>query len=164
MHSRFAIRTSVALVLVLAAFLAACSTTPEQTVVHPKARLVCDSYLVLDMCVQDLVGDGTVDLIYFSDTMEIFMYQEDRLEQVSTVMPLHRCAVPLNPGMQATTNRILERENLTFTEELGVTKELLRNYVAAKPSIDECNARFEAESPSEPEEEFFMDEDDWEDG
>ena len=103
------------------------------------------------MCVQDLQGDGVVDLIYFTDTKEIFMYQNGKRDLVAEAMPFHRCAVPLDAGMQATTNRILNRENLSVTEELSITMELITNYLAAKPSIDACNARFEDNSDNEAE-------------
>ena len=51
--------------------------------------------------------------------------------------------MPLDDGMQATTNRILNRDELSLAEELSITLELIANYMAAKPSIDACNARFE---------------------
>ena len=112
---------------------------------------------------QDLQGDGVVDLIYFTDTEEIFMYQNGKRDLVAEVMPFHRCAVTLDAGMQATTNRILNRENLSIAEELSITMELITNYLAAKPSIDACNAQFEdngneADSPSEG---FSQFEEDW---
>lgn len=115
------------------------------------------------MCVQDLQGDGVVDLIYFTDTKEIFMYQNGKRDSVAEVMPFHRCAVPLDAGMQATTNRILNRENLSLTEELSITVELITNYLAAKPSIDACNARFEGNSDEAdlPPEGFSQFEEDW---
>jgi len=128
------------------------------------SREVCDSYIVLDMCVRDFTGDGTVDMIYFSDTHEIFMYQDDRRELVAAVMPLHRCAVPLNPGMQETTNRILHRDNLSLAEELDITRHLISSYVAAKPEIDACNARFEQGGPQLAlQDDSFMDDFDWDD-
>jgi hypothetical protein len=37
----------------------------------------------------------------------------------------------------------LNREDLSLTEELSITMELIANYMAAKPSIDACNAQFE---------------------
>ena len=56
--------------------LASCSSSPKVEPVAEKGKIVCDSYIVLDMCVRDLMGDGTVDMIYFTDTREIFMYGE----------------------------------------------------------------------------------------
>ena len=91
------------------------------------------------------------------------MYQQGMHDAVAQVMPLHRCAVPLNPGMQSTTNRILGRENLSLSEELDITRQLITNYIAAKPTIDACNARFEKNNPGTiaQEDEFFIDESDW---
>lgn len=141
--------------------LSGCARTPTPAPVQIEGKTICDSYIVMDMCVRDLVGDGTVDMVYFSDTNEIFMYQEGRQEVVATVMPMHRCAVPLNPGMQATTNRILGRADMSFGEEVEIARDLIANYVAAKPTIDACNARFE---DAVEEEEFFMGDSDWSDG
>ena len=74
----------------LFSLLQACSSTPGASPVASKSKVVCDSYIIMDMCVEDLVGDGTVDMVYFSDTDEIFMYQQGRQDQVAVVMPLHR--------------------------------------------------------------------------
>ena len=143
--------------------LAGCSSTPTTSTEQVKARIVCDTYIILNMCVEDLAGDGTVDMVYFSDTNEAFMYQQGMHNAVAQVMPLHRCAVPLNVGMQATTNRILGRENLSLSEELDITRQLIANYVAAKPAIDDCNARFEDNNPGTiaQEDQFFVEESDW---
>ena len=143
--------------------LVGCTSTPATKVASVQGRVVCDSYILLNMCVEDLVGDGTVDMVYFSDTNEAFMYQKGMHDAVAQVMPLHRCAVPLNAGMQATTNRILERENLSLSEELDITRQLITNYLAAKPTIDACNARFEDSNPGDiaRDDEFFIEESEW---
>ena len=143
--------------------LVGCASTPPAGVSVAQGKTVCDSYIVMDMCVQDLMGDGTVDMVYFTDTNEVFMYQAGRQDAVAEVMSLHRCAVPLNAGMQSTTNRILERENLSLTEELDITRQLIANYVAAKPTIDACNARFSQNAPGDPaqEDDFFTSDADW---
>ena len=111
----------------------------------------------------DIAGDGAVDMIYFSDTNEIFMYREGMRNRVAEMMPLHRCAVPLNEGMQRTTDRILHRKNMVLKEELTIAKELIVNYAAAKPEIDACNAYFDKLDgiAQQPEDEFFMGE--WDD-
>lgn len=145
------------------AVLEGCAITPDKTAQEAKGVTVCDSYLILSMCVQDLDGDRTVDMVYFTDTNEAFMYQEGKQDLVAGVMPFHRCAVPLDTGMQATTNRILDRGDLSLVEEMSITKDLISNYVAAKPTIDACNAKFEAVAgdDGEPEVEFSEFEDDW---
>lgn len=145
------------------AILQGCAITPDKTSPQAKGVTVCDSYLVLDMCVQDLDGDDTVDMVYFIDTAEVFMYQEGKQDLVGEVMSFHRCSVPLNEGMQSTTNRILDRAELSLVEEVNITKELISNYVAAKPTIDACNAKFEAADGDDqsPEAEFSKFEEDW---
>ncbi len=141
-------------------FLAACALDPSVKQEDAPGKVVCDSYLILDMCVQDLVGDGVVDMIYFTDTIEIFMYRDGMKDTVGQVMPFHQCAVPLSVGMQEITNRILGRENLSFSEELAILRDLFANYMVAKPEIDACNARFAGENPDfrGPREEFFIEE------
>ena len=138
-----------------------CSVTPENASPQAKGKTICDTYLILSMCVEDFHGDDTVDIIYFTDTNEVFMYQEGRRESVTGIRPFHRCAVPLDEGMQATTNRILNRSELSLTEELSITRELIANYIAAKPEIDACNAQFEDATASGGD--FSEFEDDWED-
>jgi len=145
------------------AVLEGCAITPDKTTQQAMGVTVCDSYLILSMCVQDLDGDGTVDMVYFLDTNEAFMYQDGKQDLVGEVMPFHRCAVPLNEGMQATTNRILDRADLSLVEEMSITKELLSNYVVAKPAIEACNAKFEVATGDggQPEADFSEFEEDW---
>ena len=150
---------------VLVLLLAGCaSSTPPRTE-NAVGKTVCDTYLILSMCVQDISGDDTVDMIYFTDTNEIFMYQQGRRSAVANVMPFHRCAVPLNEDMQATTNRILNRSDLSLGEELEITRQLITNYIAAKPTIDACNAKFEDEvaKGAAAESEFSEFESEWDD-
>ena len=64
----------VAVVLVLAG----CAQTPSMVPQQAAGKTVCDTYLIQSMCVQDLQGDGVVDLIYFTDTEEIFMYRSGK--------------------------------------------------------------------------------------
>ena len=153
----------LALILSLAGCTSAPEVKPEITTESSSAFLVCDSYIIFDMCVRDLAGDGAVDMIYFSDTNEIFMYREGMRNTVAEVMPLHRCAVPLNEGMQKTTDRILHRKNMQLSEEIVIAKELIVNYAAAKQEIDACNRYFDELDgiTQQPEEDFFMGE--WDD-
>ena len=82
------------------------------------------------------------------------------------LMDFHRCAVPLNDGMQASTNRILDRENMKLSEELSITRKLLSNYTESKAEIDACNAKFDGgmQADRAPEDDFLFDDGGWEDG
>ncbi|MDG1492334.1 MAG: hypothetical protein P8Q84_00600 [Luminiphilus sp.] len=150
--------------LALLFMLQACAMTPDIGSQQAKGVTACDTYLLFSMCVQDIDGDNTVDMVYFTDTKEAFMYQEGKQALVGTVIPFHRCAVPLDAGMQSTTNRLLQRENLSLTEEISITKELIVNYASAKPAIDACNARFEDTEGDGKEKmpDFSQFEEDWE--
>ena len=143
--------------------LAGCASDPVVEQEPEVGKIVCDSYIILDMCVRDLTGDGQVDMIYFTDTNEIFMYREGMMDVVGQVMSFHQCAVPLSEGMQDTTNRIII-DGQTFTARLGIKRELLANYMRSKSEIDACNASFAMErgETQEPEEEFYIEEDVWE--
>jgi hypothetical protein len=145
-------------------FLAACVAGPTIQKDGARGKTVCDSYIVLHMCVQDFIGDGVVDMIYFSDTNEIFMYRVGMKETVAPAMPFHQCVVPLSAEMQAISDRILFRENLSFNEEIAIKKDLLFAYLSAKPGIDACNASFEkGHVHDEPQDEFFIEESEWDD-
>jgi hypothetical protein len=152
--------------LLLTMMMVGCAGTPAPVAELGPGKTVCDTYLVMSMCVQDVVGDGTVDMVYFTDTREIFMYQEGRDEAVADIMSLHRCAVPLNPGMQETTNQILGRENMTLSEEMSIARSLLSNYMQAKTEIDACNAQYNdgEQADLDAEDDFLVDDGEWEDG
>ncbi|MFK7978294.1 MAG: hypothetical protein AB8C02_19320 [Halioglobus sp.] len=153
-------------VLTVVALVSGCaSSPPEPAEDRAVGKAVCDTYIILSMCVEDIDLDGTVDMVYFTDTLEAFMYQDGKKSEVEQVMPFHRCAVPLNEGMQTTTNRILNRANLTFSQELDITRKLLASYRAAKPEIDACNARYEDTEPAQESspDEFSDFEPDWDD-
>jgi hypothetical protein len=143
--------------LVVILSMAACSTAP----VYVQGAPVCDSYIVFDMCVRDLVGDGAVDMVYFAETDVVFMYRDGMRETVAQEMSMHRCAVSLDEELQKATDRILERDRLTTAEEWGIKRVLLAKYIKAKPEIDRCNSRFVEEDYAQ-EEEFYMGDSDWE--
>ncbi|MBE9539387.1 MAG: hypothetical protein IMF06_09915 [Proteobacteria bacterium] len=145
--------------------LAGCASGPTVMEGDTAGKTVCDSYIVLHMCVRDYTGDGVVDMIYFSDTYEIFMYRVGMKNIVAAAMPFHQCVVPLSAAMQDISNRILFREGLSFGEELEIKKDLLFAYLAAKPEIDVCNKSFEVKNSGEEQqsEEFFIEESEWDD-
>ena len=145
-HPKYAVKSGLQKHLIafaLVSILQACAVKPDKAAEQAKGVTVCDAYLIFSMCVQDIDGDNTVDMAYFTDTKEAFMYQEGKQALVGRTMPFHRCAVPLDAGMQATTNRILRRTDLSLAEEISITQGLIVNYASAKPAIDACNARFE---------------------
>jgi hypothetical protein len=144
--------------LAVVALLSACaSTNPTRAITNPEpsGRLACDSFFIYEMCVQDMSGDGRVDLMYFSDTNEIFMYRDGMADQVSTVLPLHRCAIPMDGNTVDYSSRLLYSDDLTLVAEMDVKGKLLANYLAAKPAVDACYAQNDAVSEAFGEEEDY---------
>ena len=142
----------------------ACSTSPVGRPQQVSTGAICDSYLIFDMCVRDLMGDGAVDMIYFANSERVFMYRRGMKDRVERFMPLHHCAVSLDEEMQTATNRLLHHDSLGMGEKLGIKRLLLVKYLAVKPEIDACNARRrqgDAEKYAR-EKEFYMGESDWE--
>lgn len=52
------------------------------------------------------------------------------------------------------------KKYLCISEELGIAKELIANYMAAKPTIDACNRRFDGDSKL-AQDDFNSDDEDW---
>ena len=102
-------------------------------------RLVCDTMFLYEMCAQDLTANGQVDLLYFSDTNEIFMYREGTAELVTQVLPLHRCAVAMPDDTLDYSSRLMyATEDMGTMERLELKRRLISNYMSARPTIDEC--------------------------
>lgn len=133
----------------------ACASTGTVEIPEPPGRLSCDTILIYEMCVQDVSGDGRVDLMYFSDTMEIFMYREGMENQVTRVLPLHRCAVPMDVSTIEYSSQLLNSQDLTLVAEMDVKGRLLVSYLAAKPAVDACYAENDMVSESFGDEEDY---------
>ena len=53
------------------ALLAACGSLVSG--VRPLNAEYCDNFLIYDMCARDTNRDGIVEVVYFTDTREVFM-------------------------------------------------------------------------------------------
>ena len=102
-------------------------------------RLVCDTMFLYEMCAHDMTGSGEVDLLYFSDSSEVFMYREGMSELVTQVMPLHPCAVAMPPEIVDVSSRLMyATEDMGTMERLDLKRRLISNYMGARPTIDAC--------------------------
>lgn len=99
--------------------LAGCSSAPQQAEsTDPIVRdTYCDSYLVYDMCVQDVDEDGIADLMYFKDTQEVFMVTSQQLQSPTRDFSLHRCVQEMDAATQAASTRLL-----TIDEHTGMMR------------------------------------------
>ena len=74
--------------------LAACSSAPQNAgsqTPQPLSQQFCDSYFIYNMCARDVDADGEVDLMYFTDTNEIFMLWPDTDIEPIEELSAHRC-------------------------------------------------------------------------
>lgn len=101
---------------VLALLHTGCATQPaeESLAVATPYATYCDSYLVYDMCVHDIDGDGEADVMYFEDTREVFMADSTYIADPRDNLSPHRCIQQMDNAVQQTSTRLL-----TIDEETG---------------------------------------------
>lgn len=133
---------NVSKLLLLAALLAACGSLSEGA--RPVSSNYCDSFLVYDMCARDLSGNGIVDLVYFTDTLEVFMYSPGAEDDMPSELGVHRCVRPMDEELVATTSRLFYiDEETTLLEKQDIRGAMLLKYMAYMPEITACNLRHE---------------------
>jgi len=120
--------------------LASCNSLPDGA--RPVNAQYCDNFLIYDMCARDVNRDGVVDVVYFSDTKEVFMYHPDREGNFPNDLGVHRCAMPMDEDIVATTNRVFYVDESTpFLEKQDIKGAMMVKYVANMPEVTACNLR-----------------------
>lgn len=120
--------------------LASCSSLPEGA--RPVNAQYCDNFLIYDMCARDINRDGVVDVVYFTDTKEVFMYHPDREGNFPSDLGVHRCVMPMDEEIVATTNRVFYVDESTpFLEKQDIKGAMMVKYVANLPEVTACNLR-----------------------
>jgi hypothetical protein len=131
--------------------LTSCSSLPDGA--RPVNAEYCDNFLIYDMCARDVNRDGVVDVVYFTDTKEVFMYHPDREGNLPNDLGVHRCVMPMDEDIVATTNRVFYVDESTpFLEKQDIKGAMMVKYVANLPEVTACNLRAEqAEAEAEAE-------------
>ena len=107
----------------------------------------CDNFLIYDMCARDTNRDGVVEVVYFTDTREVFMYHPESEGNYPSDLGLHRCAMPMDEEVVATTNRVFYvDDSTTFLEKQDIKGAMMLKYVAFMPEVTACNLRAEQEA------------------
>ena len=126
-------------------FLAACGSLVGSLM--PLNAEYCDNFLIYDMCARDTNRDGVVEVVYFTDTREVFMYHPESEGNYPSDLGLHRCAMPMDEEVVATTNRVFYLDDsTTFLEKQDIKGAMMLKYVAIMPEITACNLRAEQEA------------------
>lgn len=104
----------------------------------------CDNFLVYDMCARDTNRDGVVDVVYFTDTEEVFMYREGMQERFPRSLNVHRCAQMMDEDLVVTTSRLFYIDDETsYLEKQDIRGSMMIKYIAYMPRVTSCNMRAE---------------------
>ncbi len=131
------------------AVLAACGSLPEG--LQPANTEYCDNFLVYDMCARDTSGNGIVDVLYFTDTLEVFMFSPGADEDIPEDLGVHRCAMPMDDELIATTSRLFFiDEDTGFLEKQDIRGSMLLKYIAYMPEVSACNLQADQAEVEQP--------------
>ena len=131
--------------IVSVALLVACGSLVNG--VRPLNAEYCDNFLIYNMCARDTNRDGIVEVVYFTDTREVFMYHPESEGNYPSDLGLHRCAMPMDDELVATTNRVFYvDDSTTFLEKQDIKGAMMLKYVTNMPEVTACNLRAEQEA------------------
>jgi len=131
------------LLLLTPLLLASCSSSYIAGV-RPVSSEYCDNFLVYDMCARDTNRDGVVDVVYFTDTDEVFMYREGMEGRFPRNLEVHQCAQAMDEDLVATTSRLFFiDEETSFLEKQDIRGSMMIKYIAYMPRVSSCNMQAE---------------------
>lgn len=134
--------------LTLFVLLTACASGERERAL-PVNTLVCDSFLIYDMCAQDLNGDGEVEFVWFADTYEVFLFREDTAHRVPDDLTLHRCAQQMNDDIVRNASMLFFIDDDTgHVARLDIKGALIASYMSYIPRVNRCNAQYEDGAPA----------------
>jgi hypothetical protein len=146
------IRTKLVTVTLSLLLLAGCSSSVDLNL--PVSDFYCDNFLIYDMCAQDLDQDGRVELVYFADTNEVFLYRGGSQSKLPGSLSMHRCAQPMNEEIVRHTSRLFFiSDETSYLERSDIRGSLMMSYVGFLPRVAVCNERTQVVS-EEPIDEF----------
>ncbi|NKB33857.1 MAG: hypothetical protein GKR91_12230 [Pseudomonadales bacterium] len=116
----------------------------------PVSNVYCDNFLIYDMCAQDLNDDGVVEYVYFADTMDVFMFRDGADENIPSPHGMHRCAMPMDDDLVATTSRVFEvTDETSYLEKQDIRGAMMIKYMTYLPQVTTCNLRAEQAAAGE---------------
>lgn len=137
----FSIR--VLALLALSLLLASCSSANLAD--RPVNNLYCDNFVLYEMCARDSNRDGIVDYTYFQESKEIFMYRNRLPRRIPAGFGVHRCAMPMEEDLIATTSRVFYiDDSSSLLERTDIRGAMMLKYMSKLPEVTACNMRAEA--------------------
>ena len=111
-------------------WLVACSSS-QIVGERPVTYEYCDNFLVYDMCARDTNRDGVVDVVYFMDSEEVFMYRQGMEGRFPRNLGVHQCAQAMDEDLVATTSRLFYIDDETsFLEKQDIRGSMMIKYIA----------------------------------
>ena len=128
--------------------LCACSSTPTQ---YPAVNtLYCDRYLFYPMCALDVTDNGVTDFVYFEDSQQIFLFNQQLVNQKPDYLVLHKCAQSMDkPLINATSQLLTVSDNTNFLRRSEIKQGIFYHYMRYLPRINRCNNNFAGANESE---------------
>lgn len=109
---------------------------------RPVNDLYCDNFVLYEMCARDSNRDGIVDYTYFEETKEIFMYRNRLPRRIPAGFGVHRCAMPMEEDLVATTSRVFYiDDSSSLLERTDIRGAMLLKYMSKLPEVTACNMR-----------------------
>jgi len=94
------------------------------------------------MCAQDLDGDGVVEYVYFSDSLDVFMFRDGADQNIPSPHAMHKCAMPMDDDLVATTSRVFNvTDETSYLEKQDIRGAMMIKYIAYMPEVTACNLR-----------------------
>ena len=136
----FSIGNRVILLLSGCLLLAGCSGTNLAN--RPANNLYCDNFVLYEMCARDSNRDGIVDYTYFQESKKIFMYRDRLPRRIPAGFGVHRCAMPMEEDLIATTSRVFYiDESSSLLEKTDIRGAMMLKYMTKLPEVTACNMR-----------------------
>lgn len=142
------------LVALILSLVAACTSAPGDSR-RPVSTLYCDNFLIYEICAQDLDDDGIVELVYFEDTYEVFLWREGADRRLPANLLMHRCAQQMDDDIINNTSELFFiTDETNYIERADIKSALLFSYAGFMPRVMRCNAQFGTETPEPIDDEF----------
>lgn len=135
-------RVSRLVLLMVVAGLTACSTAPSKPLaVSALNQHFCDSYLMYQMCADDLNADGEADVLYFEDSGQVFMLNPNTPKELLQAHTMHECMQIMDSDMLAASSALHRvNDQMGALQRSKIKARLMLSYTRYMSRINECRS------------------------
>ena len=115
------------------------STKQAETTSSPFNTKYCDSYFIYDMCAEDMDSDGVTDVIYFSDSREVFLLNPELSKEKANEFDEHKCIQLMDNEMISASSELHRVNDQTgMMKRNSIKARLMLNYTRFMPFVNRC--------------------------